>query len=226
MILKSKLRKLELRGTIIGMVLGDGSLSKPANTKQNSRLSIGHSKKQESYLIHKFDRVQSLLKIPYKHKNYQVFNKKTNKKYSTVQGSTTVHRYLTKLRKLLYKNDTKTLTERTLNYLTPEGLAYWYMDDGGVKVGWCKTKKCFKRASFLSTQSFTYEEHKIIQKWFMDKYQIECKIHNHGKGKFRICFNATNSKKLFNIIGPFVLDCMKYKLDLKYCDKGKEKETS
>jgi len=216
--LKLKLRKLELRGTIIGMILGDGCLSK-TTSKSNSRLSLGHSIKQENCLKFKFNRINKLLKIGYNYKKMNRFNKKTNKTYPVIQGNTNVHRYFTKLRKLIYNNEgKKVINRKILNYLTNEGLAYWYMDDGGLHIYNRKDNKGYTRQCFISTQSFTFEEHNIIIDWFKDKYNIECKAYKHGRDKYRITFNATNAKILFSIIEPYILPEFSYKLDLKYSD--------
>jgi len=207
-----KRSKLALRGLLIGIVLGDGTLSK-ANSKQNSHLLIGHSIKQKDYCNSKLNLVSSLLNTSYHIKEYRVFNKKTNKHYPIIQGATKVHRYLTKLRKVLYDNGTKKITEKILNYLTPEGLAYWYMDDGGV-ISYHKKKKI--DGVFFSTQNFSYEEHLLIQKYFKDKWDINCRIGKHGKGKYRISINKTNSYKLIGLISPYIYEDLRYKTILNY----------
>jgi len=217
MSLKPKLRKLDLRGTIIGIVIGDGCLNKPTS-KSNSRLSLGHSIKQENYLKHKFERINQLLKIDYKYKKLFRFNKKTKKTYPVIQGSTRVHRYFTKLRKLMYNSEgKKIINEKILSYLTNEGLAYWYMDDGGLNVKLRKDKGYIRQA-FISTQNFSLEEHQVIIDWFKEEHDIDCRAYKHGRGKYRLTFNATNAKKLFSIIEPYILPEFSYKLDLKYSD--------
>jgi hypothetical protein len=52
----------------------------------------------------------------------------------------------------------KIVTEKIMDYLTPEGLAYWYMDDGGIIM--TNTRKQIY-GCFLSTQNFTKEEQSI-----------------------------------------------------------------
>ena len=208
-----KKSKLELRGLLIGMVLGDGTLSK-VTSKQNSRLLIGHSIKQKDYCRYKLELVSNLLRIGYSAKDYNVFNNKTNKEYSIYQGSTKVHRYLTKLRSILYDSTgTKVVTSKILNYLTLEGLAFWFQDDGGVAFN---NKRKTINGLYISTQNFTYNEHLIIKEYFKNKYAIECKVHNHGKKKYRIFFNKTNSIKFLSIIEKFKHIVFNYKFILNY----------
>jgi hypothetical protein len=210
-----KRSKLELRGLLIGMWLGDANLSK-VTSRQNSRLLIGHSTKQKDYCEYKLKLVSNLLRIEYSAKEYNVFNKKTNKEYNIYQGSTRVHRYLTKLRSMLYDSTgTKVITDKVLNYLTLEGLAFWFQDDGGVAFN---NKRKAINGLYISTQNFTYDEHLTIRRYFKTKYDIECKIHNHGKKRYRIFFNKTNSKKFLSIIEKFKHDTFVYKFTLNYKD--------
>ena len=208
-----KRSKLELRGLLIGIVLGDGSLSS-ASSKNNSRLSIGHSTKQKDYCEHKLKLVAELLRTDYSCKEYSVFNKKTKKYYPIIQGSTCVHRYLTKLRKLLYnKQGIKGLTEKTLKYLTPEGLAYWYMDDGGIIAPASKERI---EGLFLSTKNFSYEDHLKIKEYLKNIYNIHCSVVSHGKGRYRIKINKTNAKLFLDIIDKYKHPNLAYKFCLDY----------
>lgn len=207
-------KKKVLRSIIIGMVLGDASLSK-ITSKQNSRLCIGHSIKQKNYCKFKFEVIKKALQLEYNLKKYEVFNKKSNKTYITYQGSTKVHRYLTKIRKLMYVNNKKIVSEKMLDYLEEKGLAFWFMDDGGKRPN---HKRKFINGLFLSTQSFSYEENLIIKNWFLKKHDIKTSIVKHGHGKFRLNFNKENSYKLKKIIEPHVLPEFKYKLILEYSD--------
>jgi hypothetical protein len=196
------------------MVLGDGCLS-AATSSSNARLSMGHSIKQKNYCNFKLSLVSELLRTTYNAKEHKVFNKKTNKYYPIFQGSTATHRYLTKLRKLLYSDDnTKVVNEKILKYLSLEGLAYWYMDDGGVITD---NKRGKISGTYLNTQSFTYEEHLSIQNHFKEKYGIECKIYKQGE-HFKVKFNVTESKKFLALIEAYKIPELEYKFSLNYED--------
>ena len=209
---KPKRSKLELRGLLIGLVLGDGCLSKTTATS-NSRLSIGHGNKQKTYCIHKLNLVSKLLRIEHNVKDYVVPNKTTSKTYKITQGSTSVHRYLTKLRKLLYVDNKKIVSSKIINYLTPEGLAYWYMDDGGI-ISSNKRRQIY--GTFISTQCFTKEQQELICKELQNKFKFEAKVVTHGKNRYRIKINKTNSKIFVEIIKPYILPEFEYKTVLDY----------
>lgn len=208
-----KRTKLELRGLLIGIVLGDGNLN-AQTANSNARMLIGHSIKQKDYCTHKLSLVAELLRTEYAAKELSVLNKKSGKYYPIFQGQTKSHRYLTKLRQFLYNGSgTKVINQKILKYLTPEGLAYWYMDDGGI-ITYHKRKKIW--GSFISTQNFSYEEHLLIKDYFKSTYNIDCRIGKHGKDKYRISFNNTESKKLFEIIDKYKHKTLAYKFILNY----------
>ena len=53
------------------------------------------------------------------------------KKYRSV-GFSISHPYFKQVKHWCYPNGKKTITEHILEMLTPEGLAFWYMDDGNA----------------------------------------------------------------------------------------------
>ena len=203
---------MELRGLLIGIVLGDGTLSK-CSSSSNSRLLLGHSLKQKEYCEHKLQLVSRLLDIEYKAKEYSVYNKSKDKYYSIFQGSTRVDRYLTKLRHLLYPEGTKIINEKKLSYLTSEGLAYWYMDDGGVIIN--NSRKAVY-GTFLSTQCFSREQQEEICEYFKQFFGFTSKVVSHGRGKFRIKINKENSEIFLAAIRPYILEHFAYKATLDY----------
>lgn len=216
--LKKQLRKLELKGTILGLIIGDGHIfQRSSNT---AALIIVHTQKQADYCIHKMDRIKQLLKVEYNIYDMTGYDKRSGNYYPTKRGVTRDLRYFKKIKDLLYPNNKKTITKKILSYLTPEGLAYWYMDDGCLSI-YKSNHGGIRRYSFLSTQCFSYEEHLILQQYFEEKWDIESKINKCGKNKkniqrYRLVFNVKNTKKLFEIINPYIIPSMNYKIDMKY----------
>jgi len=52
--------------------------------------------------------------------------------------------------------------------LTAVGLAYWYMDDGGIK-------DVNNRGVFLNTQGFTLADNNILCDVLKSKFSLQCK---------------------------------------------------
>ena len=103
------------------------------------------------------------------------------------------------------------------NLLTPLSLAVWWMDDGCLSI----YKPKGERYGKLCTHSFTLRENELIKKYFSVVWNIECKIKIEKQKYYFIRFNATEMKKLINIIYPYVLEIpsMVYKIDMQYVNK-------
>lgn len=199
----------KIQSLIIGSLLGDGYLSKPKN--RGNYFEVQHSNRQLEYLKWKRERffeeglepstLYSLKK--YNANKFQIYGAKFNGLL---------------LRHQLYPNNNKIITRYHLNKLDAEGLAIWFMDDGG-KVLTKRNGNICGRYLKISTYSFTYDEHLIIQNYFKVVWSINCSI-KMDKGKYYwIKFSATEAKKLIQIIEPFIHPTLLYKIDLNYKEK-------
>lgn len=211
-----KPKSLEMKSALIGMILGDAYLRK-TKTSKNAYMTINHGIKQIEYAEWKNAILQNITNT--KIEQRMVYLKKENKSYPQITLITRTHPIYTKLHNQIYINGRKSITLNLLKQLTPLGMAIWYMDDGGLIFHKCKLKNgnngIKSRELCLNTQSFSYEEHLIIQKYFKEVWDIDIRI-NKSKNAFRIIMNATNAKKFINIIEPYIIPSMQYKIDMKY----------
>jgi hypothetical protein len=189
------------RSIIIGMILGDGWVT---FNKKNSIISFYHCPQQEEYLKYK----QNLLEeIGYKTTNR--FSKATEKSRARVMCWTRAYKELN-LYRLLYSFRNTPIKRRKrvnisiLKRLDAHGIAIWYMDDGHNIKG--------KNGINLATQSFTYEEHLIIQKYFLEFWDINFKIYKRKDKYFLVTYR--DAKKFKDLVRPFVekVPCMIYKI--------------
>ncbi len=196
--LKYNSKQLEL---INGILLGDGHLSKKIKSGR-SRLSTTHTEKNLDYINLIYNSLnESLVKsirASYKHtkKSYILESKKTAQ--------------LSELRDKWYP-DTKKVVPPDIE-LTPLTLAAWYMDDGS-----------FQHAPTLCTDCFTPEDTSVL----LNKL-IELGIHaNLHKTRNTTRIYIPNFKKdskeylgyadkFFEIIAPYIVDSMQYKLPEKF----------
>lgn len=197
---------------ILGSLLGDTSLNM---TSKNPRLHVCHSKDQEEYVWWKYNILSQSFDIT---KPRDVMSG-IDKKYPQVRFQSPNSQRLNYYKKLFYPNGKKAITRNLLNMLEPLALAIWYMDDGNLIIHkYTKmdgTKGVKSRELAINTQCFSYEEHEIIKRYFEVKWDIKVKIYKN-KGSFRIVMNATNAKKFVEIIEPFIIPSMNYKIDLQY----------
>jgi hypothetical protein len=211
------------RGSLVGMVLGDGHISYRTryNKDKNgvakyeyidSSLIIGHSTKQYRYCEYKRNKIHS------------IFGGKLNKivmvKHTLSNGKTYIgcriqktNKYFRYLHRKFYnKQNKKIITREVLDYLTPEGLAYWFMDDGSCSHNKNKLGKVTSIFGSISTY-VSLEEAEIICEYFRDMWDIDCRKGYCKKTKsYMHRFNTNAFLKFANIIEPYLIPSMRYKI--------------
>lgn len=85
---------------------------------------------------------------------------------------------------------------------TPEALAIWIMDDGGVQ----------RYGQTLETHGFREEEVDYLCKFLRERYNLECNKNKSGTlNQFRIRIREESLKTQVNIVKPYIHVSMKYK---------------
>lgn len=200
------------RAKLIGIILGDGCLKLKA--RGYVELSISHTPKQLTYLEHKRGVIHSVFggKEPKVHKETTTL-KSNGKTYTSFRVSKQA-KYLQQLRRLIYSNEGKKFySDRVLSYLSPEAIAYWYMDDGSLVINLNKEGN----VSSFEVRLYTYctlVEALKIQEYFLAEYDIKAKVSKYNKlGSYNIKFNTTEGRKFLDLTSKFIVPCMKYKWD-------------
>ena len=103
-----------------------------------------------------------------------------------------------------YKNKKKRLTENifTKEIFTPLMLAVWFMGDGS------SNKRGYIR---LATHSFTYKEHYLMRKAFIERFKLSPTIRQLDKNYY-LQFHTVDSQKIIEIVKPYIVHSMKYKV--------------
>jgi len=200
------------RGILVGMALGDGHIRirrdlRYPNALPSATLCVKHCARQTEYAEYKANLLHRILggakpKVsPFDNSGFPgVLFAKTNK-------------YFRILGKRLYRNGHKFISRQILDYLTDEGLAIWWMDDGSLYMK-KRNGIIHAREGILSTYC-SKPEYETVVDWFKDKYSIIVAPVVH-KSSFRIRINTANLKLLVPIIAPYVVPCLSYKVDMKY----------
>jgi hypothetical protein len=197
------------RGILVGMSLGDGYLSTRGGSHS---LHIEHSVRQLPYLEHKAARLLSIFggkpRTVYRRSR---LDKRTNVVYnqcSIAKGN----KYFGYLRKRIYPHGAKRYTRQVLDYLTPEGIAIWYMDDGNCKL---YTSKRTGRISCCQTYLATHcskEEADILLTYFKEVWDISFKAYARKDSSYILCANTAASRQFVALIRKYVIPSMAYKL--------------
>lgn len=197
----SRILKKENYDVLLGLLLGDGCLSKNKQDKLAFRLSKTHGLSQENYNSYCAD----------------IFNGNLCKGLISgytgkpLCGMQTKSLYLDQDFVNSIKNfkNKKEITKNIINYFTERTLAFWYMDDGSLDAS---------NRVRLHTESFSKEENEILINILKEKFNItaELKYTSKNKGYYYLTINKENSKLFFNLVKNYIQEDLLYKLPKEY----------
>lgn len=220
-----KLSEKEISYALFGNLLGDGFLRK--NKKTQHWVESMHTNKQKEYVI--------WLKELYESWGLRVtsrfdFEKKTNYgmyTYSSISCKLFTNRHVEHNR-LFDKNGNKFFSKYVAKRINIFGLLLWWLDDGSLTIH-NKSNKSTSRHGSLATHCFDYDSQLRIQKMFKERFNIDVSIYKAKNDSFYIYFNATNFRKFFDLLSPYldtIPTSMKYKFNMKYViNNNKESES-
>ena len=174
-----------------------------ANIKQrqkNSCFRVAHSVKQENYISFKLDIINNFKISEFNKKNKVINNREVN----MISLSTKTHPIFNFYRNLFYKNNRKHVTSEILNHLNARGLAFLICDDGSYE-----TKQGY---IILCTNAYTFEEHILMKEFFNKKFRLNPTIGFRDGKYYYLRFKKDDSRKLIEIIKPFIPVSMRYKI--------------
>ncbi len=200
---------------ILGSLLGDSSLSFVLNKKNYTeyRFQTNHCELQKDYLIHK----ANILNCKYYNyiykENSSSFSKAGNKYYTMCY----CNKYeLEKIYSLTHYLSKKVVSNKWLNELTEEAIAYWFMDDGSSSITRLNNNGSIRDLNVsLNTQGFSEEENIILINFLLNKFSISSTLSRkkYDSGiKFFIRIKSSSVNNFMNLIEPYIVDCMKYKI--------------
>lgn len=200
--MKTKFNK-DSRNLMIAMLLGDGSIS------ANNSFRMTHCAKQKEYLQWKINLLN-------KHgiKNCGL------KSYISTQGykvgeeywytRLAVNKFTKVLKRVFYKPRKVIANRKLLNRLTALGIAIWFMDDGHINHRKIKGRNCgfyIKIAICLPKQ-----ETQIVIDYFKEVWGISFYMFSEGKNTYSICCGTYEGIKFINLVKPYIIPSMKYKI--------------
>jgi LAGLIDADG DNA endonuclease family len=193
----------------IGLVLGDASLQSQ-NKGKTYRIKFEWGDKNKAYALHVFTLFdQWVLSQP--HKKSRISPK--GRIVINWGFQTFSHEALNFLAHLFLKQKHKGISDNLiLDHLTPRGLAYWYMDDGG-KLDYNKNTK--NKSVVLNTHSFTTCEVAKMSEQLSSKFNLICEVRSN-KDKKIIVVKDLSYQAFDNLINPYLIKEMRYKLPYDY----------
>jgi len=178
------------KSLIEGCLLGDGYM----RCKTNAHLQITHSISQKDYVDWKYHQLTNFVLTP--PKSYKGNGRRIGYRFFTrsLPPFTRFYKRFYKARKKFIPKDVR---------ITPLTLTVWYMDDGSKS----------RRSSYLNTQYFSLSDQRYLASVLYETFGLQTCL-DKDKKYFRLRFSVEDTKKLINIIKPFVLPSLQYKLPI------------
>ena len=206
----------ELRGFLTGLILGDGSIDKGVTKRSFNIKSIDYAfidyinKEIES--VHTF--TSFIRNIP-EHYSCGCSHKES------WEYRIKAHPYFNKIYHFFYDDKRhRKIYRKTLEWLTPRGLANWYMSDGYIcLVG--KTKGVIRsRRIDICTDRYYKEDVELIVSFLKSKFNLDTSIIKRNN-TYRVRIKKDSYEAFINLIYPYIIPSMYYKIYLGYDTKPK-----
>ena len=186
----------EQKSLLVGLLLGDGTIS------SNYVFKLSHSEAQREFLEWKID---LLNKFGFKNNGGKEYistcgyNKGNKVLYSQMSLNPTIKA----LRRTVY-TPKKHITRRLLNWLTPIGLAIWYMDDGCINVNTSKQRSSIQHTIKIAT-CVDLDTAQVVIDYFKEVWDVQFRPFKEGKGTYSIASSTESDCAAFiQIIRPYI----------------------
>lgn len=209
---------VDVISVLVGSLLGDGYANQTKALIKGTNFRYKQSAVHKEYLFWLYEffysRGYCMNTGPREYKTILV-QKSTdkNKTYYGYEFDLFTFSSLNWLYDLFYVNKVKRISPELVNYLTPLALAIWIMDDGG----WVATSKSLR----IATNNYTFEEVKLLVNILETKFNLSCTIQKLSKkggngplDKYNIYFRVVSVPRIRELVKPYIIPSMMYKLGL------------
>jgi len=208
---------IDIISVLVGCLLGDAYSSKSKNLTGGSSFRFKQSGRHKDYLFFLYDlfflRGYCTDSGPRLYKTILVNSANVKKIYFGYEFDLFTFSSLNWMYDLFYLNGKKIISPEISKFLTPMALAFLIMDDGG----WVSGSKSVR----IATNNFTLQEVELLRDIFKIKFDLDCTIQllskgggNRPKDKYSLYFKVASLPKLRELVLPFMIPSMKYKLGL------------
>lgn len=187
------------RAIIVGLLLGDGHLETQSDGRIY-RLKVEHGIAQKEYVDWLYEEFKDWVRTPPKGRTKLSFGKPIVSYGFTTYSSGALRFYAQQF----YQKRKKIMPKIIGKILDPQTVAIWFMDDGSWKSD-------HHRTYIIHALGYSRDELERVQRVFAKKFGITAGIHSQYNG-LRLCIAAKSAGTFKNLIEPYVIPSMKYKL--------------
>ena len=191
------------QSVLIGSLLGDGTM-RVGEGAIHANFKVDHGLKQKEYVFWKYEILRNFVTTPPKLSYRTDTNGQRYEKswwFRTVRHPLLTDLYYEYYTTEGYRCGTKIVPISIYNTIDPLAIAVWIMDDGSYNQ--CKLD--------ISTYSFTLQEVEFLCSILNKKFGIQMLYARDRDKGYRMYANITETKKLVNLIKPYVIPTMMYK---------------
>jgi hypothetical protein len=186
----------EQKSLLIALLIGDGTIS------SNYVFKLSHSEHQREFLEWK---VNLLNKHNIKNNGIKGYistcgyNEGKKVLYSQMSLNPTIKA----LRRTVYVPKKK-ITRKLLNWLTPQGLAIWFMDDGHINVNTSEQRSNIQHTIKIST-CVSEEDANMIIDYFQEVWKIKFRLLKEKTNYSVASSSEQDCENFINIVKPYIL---------------------
>lgn len=192
----------EQKSVLAGLILGDGTL-RLGQGAINANFKVEQGLVQKEYVLWKYNIFRPWVftepKVSYRFRA-------SGERYAKSWWFRTVrHPILTEYHKRFYENGKKIVPSDIAEDLDGLATAVWIMDDGSLN----------RNHLDISTYSFTLPEINILCDALKLRFDLKAQYYRDRDKGFRMYFSVGETKKLVDVIAPYIIPIMKYKIKIR-----------
>ena len=188
------------RETIVGILLGDACLE-TQNGGHTFRMKVEQSARHESYVRHLYGAFSEWVLSPPRAKRCTASNGAVTTSWAF---QTVSHAALRFYGHQFYADGRKRVPKLIHRWLTPRGLAHWYMDDGSMKSRQSK-------GVIFNTQGFVLGDVERLCVVLKSKFDLEAQPRRQPDGS-QIYVSGGSFERFLAWIDPYLIPEMRYKI--------------
>ncbi len=193
----------EQLNVIVGTLLGDGRLEERSKGVRSytARLRVHHGEDQKDYVLWKYEILRDLvLQGP---REIIWVNLQRNLREVSWYFHTRSTREFRFFHDIFYRDRRKTVPQEIEELLNPQALAVWAMDDGAYAHPYFN----------FNTQGFEVEKQHLLCRILLKKFGIQTALHR-DRHQRKITVQRRSVNVLLDLISPFVIPTMRYKIEV------------
>jgi hypothetical protein len=190
----------EQRETLVGLLLGDGCLE-TRDQGRTWRLKVEQSAQHEAYIRHLFEVFRPWVRSEPRQRLVPCSNGSITLSWVFQTFSHGAFRFYADQ---YYGDGGKRVPKLIHRWLTPRGLAYWYMDDGSMK-------SVQSKGVIFNTQGFAARDVDRLVEVLQSQFGLAATPRHQKEGK-QIFVSGRSFEVFQQLVEPFLIAEMRYKI--------------